>query len=102
MNVIGFALSSTGNDDALSTSPGAFIRGVGDAYRANGRTGRILDTVAHHPYGLDAAERPWRKHIAAKPIGVLVARASCFNPARSPTGSGCSMNARFASRVRSA
>ena len=70
VNVIGLALSSTGNDDALSTSPGAFIRGVGDAYRASGRTGRILDTVAHHPYGLDAAERPWRKHIAAKPIGM--------------------------------
>jgi hypothetical protein len=70
VNVIGLALSSSGNDDALSTSPGAFIRGVGDAYRASGRTGRILDTVAHHPYGLDAAERPWRKHIAAKPIGM--------------------------------
>jgi hypothetical protein len=70
VNVIGLALSSTGNDDAGSTSPGAFIRGVGDAYRANGRTGRILDTVAHHPYGLDAAERPWRRHIAAKPIGM--------------------------------
>ena len=70
VNVVGLALSSTGNDDTLATSPGAFIRGVGDAYRASGRGGRILDTVAHHPYGLDAAERPWRKHIAAKPIGM--------------------------------
>lgn len=70
VNVIGLALSSTGNDDAGSTSPGAFIRGVGDAYRTSGRTARLFDTVAHHPYGLDAAERPWRKHIAAKPIGL--------------------------------
>lgn len=70
VNVVGLALSSTGNDDAGSTSPGAFIRGVGDAYRANGRTGRIMDTVAHHPYGLTAFERPWRRHIAAKPIGM--------------------------------
>ncbi len=70
VNVVGLALSSTGNDDAGSTSPGAFIRGVGDAYRANGRPGRIMDTVAHHPYGLTAAERPWRRHIAAKPIGM--------------------------------
>ena len=88
VNVIGFALSSTGNDDALSTSPGAFIRGVGDSYRANGRTGRILDTVAHHPYGLDAAERPWRKHIAAKPIGMGDWNKLMFNLFRAFDGTG--------------
>ena len=59
VNVIGLALSSTGNDDdglhlaggvhpQLSATPTA---------RAAGQS-RILDTVAHHPYGLDAAERP--------------------------------------------
>lgn len=44
VNVIGLALSSTGNDDAGSTSPGEFIRDVGDAYRASQRSGRLLDT----------------------------------------------------------
>lgn len=70
VNVIGLALSSTGNDNAGSTSPGAFIRAVGDAYRASGRTRRILDTVGYHPYPLDPGERPWRKHIQSKVIGL--------------------------------
>lgn len=69
MNVIGLALSSTGNDDAASTSPGMFIRGVGDAYRASGRTRRLLDTVGFHPYAAATSERPWRKHIQSKTIG---------------------------------
>jgi len=70
VNVIGLPLSSTGNDNASSTSPGAFIRAVGDAYRASGRTKRILDTVGYHPYPLDPGERPWRKHIQSKVIGL--------------------------------
>jgi chitodextrinase len=69
VNVIGLALSSTGNDDAGSTSPGAFIRGVGDAYRASGRSRRLLDTVGFHPYASAASERPWRKHVQSKTIG---------------------------------
>jgi len=69
VNVIGLALSSTGNDNAGSASPGAFIRTVGDAYRASGRTTPLLDTVGYHPYGTDAAERPWRQHIGSKTIG---------------------------------
>jgi chitodextrinase len=66
VNVIGLALSPTGNDNAGSHSPGAFIRKVGEAYRVSGRTRPLLDTVAHHVYGVTAAERPWRKHIASK------------------------------------
>ena len=58
VNVIGLALSSTGNDDTLSHSPGAFIRAVGDAYRASGRMRPLFDTVGHHVYGLTASERP--------------------------------------------
>ena len=58
VNVIGLALSSTGNDDSGSTSPGAFIRGVGDAYRSSGRTKRLLDTVGFHPYAAAVNERP--------------------------------------------
>jgi chitodextrinase len=69
VNVIGLALSSTGNDDSASTSPGAFIRGVGDGYRGSGRSKRLLDTVGFHPYASSASERPWRKHIQSKTIG---------------------------------
>jgi hypothetical protein len=68
MNVLGLALSHNGNDDASSTSPGAFIRAVGTAYRASGRAGRILDTVAFHPYPSTTSERPWRKHVAQTTI----------------------------------
>jgi hypothetical protein len=66
VNVIGLALSPTGNDDAGSHSPGGFIRAVGDAYRASGRTRPLFDTVGHHVYGFTASERPWRKHIGSK------------------------------------
>jgi hypothetical protein len=66
VNVIGLALSPTGNDDAGSHSPGAFIRSVGEAYRASGRDRPLFDTVAHHVYGITASERPWRKHIGSK------------------------------------
>jgi chitodextrinase len=69
VNVIGLSLSSTGNDDSVSTSPGAFIRGVGDAYRSSGRSKRLLDTVGFHPYAATTSERPWRKHIQSKTIG---------------------------------
>jgi chitodextrinase len=68
VNVIGLALSPTGNDDVGSHSPGAFIRGLGTAYRASGRQRPLLDTVGHHAYGVKAAERPWRKHILSKVI----------------------------------
>ena len=66
VNVIGFALSSTGNDDSLSHSPGAFIRAVGEAYRGSGRTRPLFDTAGHHVYGFTASERPWRRHIGSK------------------------------------
>jgi chitodextrinase len=69
VNVIGLGLSSIGNDDSGSTSPGAFIRAFGVAYRASGRSKRLLDTVGFHPYAASTSERPWRKHIQSKTIG---------------------------------
>ena len=68
VNVTGLALSSSGNDDAGSQSPGNFIRKVGDAYRASGRTAPILDTVSFHPYPSKPSERPWAQHIGSKVI----------------------------------
>jgi chitodextrinase len=69
VTVIGLALSSTGNDDAGSISPGAFIRRTGDAYRGSGRSAPILDTVGFHPYVKSAGERPWLKHVGQTTIG---------------------------------
>jgi hypothetical protein len=60
VNVIGFALSSPGN----------FIRLVGDAYRESGRTRPLFDTVGHHPYGRDSRERPWRRHVGSTTIAL--------------------------------
>ena len=72
-NLIAPATAPQGNDNPaattnLSHSPGAFIRKLGDAYRASGRRQRILDTVGHHAYGDSNAERPWRRHIGTKTI----------------------------------
>jgi hypothetical protein len=66
--------SSRGNDDPnarsnVSHSPGTFIRGIGEAYRASGRTKPIFDTVGHHPYGEHSGERPWRRHPLSSTIG---------------------------------
>ena len=66
-NVFGLALSPDGNDNPnavsnISHSPGNFIRKLGLAYRASGRTLPIFDTVSHHVYGATTAERPWKQH----------------------------------------
>ena len=66
VNVIGLALSSTGNDDAGSHSPGAFIRSLGDGLPRERPHGPLLDTVGYHPYGCTRAERPWRRTSARR------------------------------------
>src|SRR5205823_7582786 len=57
--------SPSGNDDPsaasnVSHSPAAFIRKMGAAYRASGRTRPIFDTVGHNAYGINSAESPWQ------------------------------------------
>jgi len=69
VDVLGFALAHNGSDNSGSTSPGAFIRAVGAAYKASGRTARIFDTVAYHPYPLTSGERPWLRHVGSTVIG---------------------------------
>lgn len=86
--VHGLALSSTGNDDAGSHSPGAFIRKVGDAYRASGRTTPLLDGVAFHPYPLSADERPWTRHVGQTTIGMGDWNKLMANLALAFSGSG--------------
>jgi hypothetical protein len=73
VNVIGFATSPWGTDDpnsdvVVSHAPGTFIRDVGDAYRASGRTAPIVDTVSHHIYGASPVERPWVRHTSSTRI----------------------------------
>jgi hypothetical protein len=48
-NVIGFGLSPRSNGPT-QTAPLPFIRGVGAAYRASGRTTPIMDEMSVHPY----------------------------------------------------
>jgi len=71
VNVIAPNTSPNGNDNPaapsnISHSPAQFIRQMGLAYRASGRTARIFDTVAHHAYGIAPRERPWRSHLDEK------------------------------------
>src|SRR3954452_8185639 len=69
VNVIGLALAPYGSDDPAAAtvghSPGNFIRKVGDAYRASGRTAPLFDTVSQHIYGVTPAERPWVTHVSS-------------------------------------
>jgi hypothetical protein len=67
VNVIGPVVSLWGNDNPnavsnISHSPLGFIRELGEAYRASGRTRPILDTFGHHPHPPSANERPWKRH----------------------------------------
>ncbi len=73
VNVIGLATSPWGTDDpnsdvVISHAPGTFVRDVGDAYRASGRTAPIFDTVSHHVYGASPVERPWVRHSSSARI----------------------------------
>lgn len=67
VNVVAPALSPAGNDNPnarsnISHTPMTFIRRMGEAYRASGRTRRLFDTWAHNAYGSHSAERPWARH----------------------------------------
>ena len=52
-----------------STAPAVFIRGIGTAFRASGRTRRLVDTFGHHPYPDTDAESPARQHPKSSSIG---------------------------------
>jgi hypothetical protein len=67
VNVVGLVTSLWGNDNPnafsnVSHSPARFIRAVGAAYRASGRTRPLFDTIGHHPYPARTDERPWTRH----------------------------------------
>ena len=67
VNVIGPVNSHWGNDNPnafsnISHSPPRFIRAMGVAYRASGRTRPLFDTLGHHPYPRRSDEPPALAH----------------------------------------
>ncbi|MGH3050785.1 MAG: hypothetical protein ACRDLK_11555, partial [Gaiellaceae bacterium] len=49
-NVIGLGLSPRASTEKSSNDPLSFLRDLGAAYRASGRTAPIMDQIALHPY----------------------------------------------------
>ncbi len=63
-----------GNDNPVAASnqghsPGTFIKGMGEAYRASGRARPIVDNFGHHPYPDFSAESPFARHPRTRSIG---------------------------------
>jgi hypothetical protein len=54
---------------AAHHDPAGFMRAVGDAYRARGRSHPIIDTFGHNPYPDNAAEPPWVEHSDPRTVG---------------------------------
>jgi hypothetical protein len=73
INVIGAALSPRGGDNPFGLrpthSPTTFIRDMGKAYRASGRTQPIMDAFAMHPYPEKSAMPPSIAHPKSTTIG---------------------------------
>ena len=72
--VYGGALAPRGDDNPdaprKTQSPTAFIRGMGRAYRASGRTKPIMDVFAIHPYNVRSAIPPTKTHPLGTSIGI--------------------------------
>ena len=67
INVVGPATSPRGNDNPnavsnISHSPVNFIKQMGAAFRASGRSERLFDTVGQHVYQNSFRERPFLIH----------------------------------------
>jgi hypothetical protein len=74
MHVIGGALSPRGGDNPnasrLTHSPTVFIKDLGLAYRASGRTKPVMDALGIHPYGDNSSQPPSFAHPNTTTIGV--------------------------------
>ena len=74
LEVIGVALSPRGGDNPTGTrqthSPTTFIRDLGAAYRASGRTTPIMDAFGFHPYGDNSSQPPSFQHPNSTTIGL--------------------------------
>jgi hypothetical protein len=76
IDVIAFGLSPRGNDDFdapsnVSHSPIRFLKEVGDAYRASGRTKPIADDISIHCYPNQNTDAP--------SVGYLWPKVGCVN-----------------------
>ncbi len=74
VTVYGGAVSPRGTDrpDGIrpTHSPTTFIRGLGAAYRASGRTSPVMDVFAQHVYGDHSTEPPTLAHPLGTAVGV--------------------------------
>jgi len=71
INVVGPATSPRGNDNPnaasnISHSPVSFIKQMGVAFRASGRSERLFDTVGQHVYQNSFRERPFLIHTVGR------------------------------------
>jgi len=73
IRVYGGSLAPRGSDNPGGTrpthSPSAFIRDMGDAYRASGRRKPIMDVFAIHPYLQRSEQPPSKAHPRGTAIG---------------------------------
>jgi hypothetical protein len=74
MNVIGGSLSAQGSDDPAAFrqthSPTTFIRDLGAAYRASGRSDPVMDMFSLHPYPENSSIPPDLEHPRGTSIGL--------------------------------
>ena len=74
VEVIGGGLAARGADRPLGKrpthSPTAFIRDLGDAYRASGRSLPLMDAFSVHVYGESSRVPPTRPHPLSSTIGI--------------------------------
>ena len=74
LNVIGGSLSARGSDDPAAArqthSPTTFIRDLGAAYRASGRTEPVMDMFSLHPYPEHSSIAPDLRHPQSTAIGL--------------------------------
>jgi len=74
IRVYGASLAPRGDDNPQAPrhtqSPTVFIRGIGRAYRASGRTKPIMDVFAIHPYLERSAIPPSQEHPLGTAIGI--------------------------------
>ena len=74
LKVYGVGLSPRGNDNPtgirLTHSPTTFLRDLGVAYRASGRTKPIMDGLALHPYQDNSSQPPTFQHPNSTSISI--------------------------------
>jgi hypothetical protein len=74
LKVYGVGLSPRGNDNPTGTrlthSPTTFLKDLGVAYRASGRTQPIMDGLALHPYQDNSSQPPTFQHPNSTSISI--------------------------------